>query len=429
MLLETLNALNRAGIDALRATAGLSVKDREISLVREGEQVYPSLVTVRIKGSSLQMVHLGCDAELAASLATSKNKFLDDLAEDFLTQLLGHLDDRNPRGSVENSSSAPATLHTRGVRTFQFRLDTAGGSLFLLTEAPSRTEMAIVKRSDYLASMESIYLPEQWRSAQGMEETREIDDLLSFLQKTEADIYFETPAGDGTSTINSGILIEQGRGDDGPFLKCIVDFSDPALGVPTPGIDMTASVGIGDRSIEFGLKYLGPATHEAGAGGIIPCALFSLPQSVTIGQRRRTFRVPVSQAIEVELESAMGHRETSPRGDGTNCPEVIRGTLADLSFSGARIIAEHSELCSSFPRGHRVVCRLLFPEVDQPLKVMGIIRRSTAGPADRNQWQDELGLEFLISPDCDRTALDYIRQFVLQMQRSNLSQRLQVTGV
>ncbi len=59
---------------------------------------------------------------------------------------------------------------------------------------------------------------------------------------------------------------------------------------------------------------------------------------------------------------------------------------------------------------------------------MGVIRRSTAGPADRNHWQDEIGIEFLVSANGDRAALDYIRQFVLEVQRMKLAQRLQVTG-
>jgi hypothetical protein len=66
--------------------------------------------------------------------------------------------------------------------------------------------------------------------------------------------------------------------------------------------------------------------------------------------------------------------------------------------------------------------------MDEPIQVMGVIRRSTTGPADRNQWQDEIGLEFLVSPNGDRSGLEYLRQFVLGLQRSKLAQRLQVTS-
>ena len=45
MLLDTLKALNLAGTETLQSTCGCTVKEREISLVREGRQNFPSLVT------------------------------------------------------------------------------------------------------------------------------------------------------------------------------------------------------------------------------------------------------------------------------------------------------------------------------------------------------------------------------------------------
>jgi hypothetical protein len=377
MLLDTLNALNQAGIEALQSTCGLRVQGREVSLVREGRRSFPSLVTLRIKGCPLQMVHLGCDTHLAGKLAELSpgpdgGSGLDVLAGSFLSHLLEKFDDRNPRGTVEKLQAAPITLHTRGVRTFQFRLDTGQGQLSFLAEVPSRAEMAIAKDSDFLTSMESIYLPGDWHGEKDITDPEAVDNFLNFLRKTEGDIYLEAPAGDGTATLNSGLLVEIGRAEDRPVLKLITDFADPALGVPAPGAAVKACVGIGDRSLEFG--------------------------------------------------------ETSPWSDGEFVSEVIFGRLADLSFSGARIIADHSQLCSCFQKDGRVVCRMHFPDMDEPLQVMGVIRRSTACPADRNQWQDEIGIEFLIFPGGDRTGLDFIRQFVLEVQRSKLTQRLQVSG-
>jgi hypothetical protein len=433
MLLDTLNALNQAGIEALQSTCGLRVQGREVSLVREGRRSFPSLVTLRIKGCPLQMVHLGCDTHLAGKLAELSpgpdgGSGLDVLAGSFLSHLLEKFDDRNPRGTVEKLQAAPITLHTRGVRTFQFRLDTGQGQLSFLAEVPSRAEMAIAKDSDFLTSMESIYLPGDWHGEKDITDPEAVDNFLNFLRKTEGDIYLEAPAGDGTATLNSGLLVEIGRAEDRPVLKLITDFADPALGVPAPGAAVKACVGIGDRSLEFVLTYQAFATHELASGALVPCALFSLPPEVSIGQRRRTFRVPISATVKVEIETALGQGETSPWSDGEFVSEVISGRLADLSFSGARIIADHSQLCSCFQKDGRVVCRMHFPDMDEPLQVMGVIRRSTACPADRNQWQDEIGIEFLIFPGGDRTGLDFIRQFVLAVQRSKLTQRLQVSG-
>ena len=299
MLLDTLNALNQAATEGLESTGGFKVEGREISLVREGRQTFPSLVTLRIKGCSLQVVHLGCDESLTAGLAEAGSgdadlSGVDALARNFLSSLLDKFDDRNPRGSVESVNEAPSTFQTRGVRTFHFDLDTGRGRLFLLAEVPSRCELALAKGSEFLASMESIYLPSDWRSSQKLTDAEEVDNFLTFLRKTEGDIYLETPAGDGTATINSGFLIETCQFDDRPALKLVTDFLDPEQGIPAPGSPVKACLGIGDRSLEFTLTYLAPATHDLTPDAKLPCALFSLPGKVTIGQRRQTFRVPIS---------------------------------------------------------------------------------------------------------------------------------------
>ena len=433
MLLDTLNALNQAGTEALQSTCGLPVQEREISLVREGRQSFSSLVALRLKGCPLQMVHLGCDTQLAGKLAelkpdTDGGSGLDVLAGSFLSHLLEQFDDRNPRGTVENLPPAPITLHPRDVRTFQFRLETGQGELFFLAEVPSRAEIAIARDSDFLSGMESIYLPGGWHGSKDITDKEAVDNFLTFLRKTESDIYLETPAGDGIVTLNSGLLLEVLQAEDRSTLKIITDFADPALGVPAPGSAVKACIGIGDRSLEFDLTYQASTTHELASGALVPCALFSLPLTVAIGQRRRTFRVPISMTVRVEIEAVPLHEEAFPRPAGEFVPEVITGRLADLSFSGARIIADHSQLCSCFHKDGRVVCRMYFPDKDEPLQVMGVVRRSTSGLADGDQWLDEIGIEFLVFPEGDRANLDFIRQFVLEVQRKKLSQKLQVSG-
>lgn len=434
MLLETLNALDQASAEALHSMGGWDVVARDVSLVQEGRQSFSSLITLRIKGCPLQLVHLGADDQLMENLTEPARdnlgrSGLETMAEVFLQQLLEKFDDRHPRGTVDTFQPAPVTLHTRGVRTFQFRLDTGQGQLFMLVEVPSRTELAIAKGSEYLASMESIYLPGDLHGCDQFADAEAVEGFLVFLRKTEGDVYLETPAGDGTSTINSGLLVEIGSFKGRPALKLMTDFTDPTMGIPAPGSTVAANVGVGDRSLEFGMTYLAPTTHELDSGASLPCAFFSLPESIEVGQRRSTFRVAVSAAVNVEIESVLGKGEGSPWADAEISAETIGGRLADLSFSGARIIADHSRLCSCFQKDGRVVCRLFFPDLDEPVQVMGVIRRSTAGLADRNEWQDEIGIEFLVSPDGDRAGLDYVRQFVLEVQRAKLTQRLQVTGV
>ena len=46
---------------------------------------------------------------------------------------------------------------------------------------------------------------------------------------------------------------------------------------------------------------------------------------------------------------------------------------------------------------------------------------------DRNRWQDDVGLEFLILDDGDRRVMETIRDYVLAEQRVLLSRRVQLS--
>jgi hypothetical protein len=72
-----------------------------------------------------------------------------------------------------------------------------------------------------------------------------------------------------------------------------------------------------------------------------------------------------------------------------------------------------------------VRCRIYFPDDTQPISVLAMIRRRDTSLVDRQTYQDELGVEFMISPEADRSALEKVRQFVLKEQRSHLARRTQ----
>ena len=52
MMPETLNALIRAGGDALQTTCGLTVTRAHVSLVRQGDLTFPSLGELRIRNGT-----------------------------------------------------------------------------------------------------------------------------------------------------------------------------------------------------------------------------------------------------------------------------------------------------------------------------------------------------------------------------------------
>jgi hypothetical protein len=424
-LLEILNSLHCAGSQALHDTLGLTAADCRISLLRQRNLTFNHLIAMKISGSILQKIHLGCDETLQPHLDDVAEK----LAGDFFGRLMKELDERNPQLQVSRLNGGEAVLHTRGVRTFEFRLTTDKGQYFYLVEVPSRVEVELARGSEYIESMEAIYLPANWRQCDRIDDENAVMDVLRFLNKVEGDVYLEVPAGDGTATVNSGLVLDSALLEDDQTVKLCTDFSDPALGVPVVGDLVAASVGLGDRSLEFSLEYLGVAEHPLAGGVELPCALFAIPAAITIGQRRRSFRVPVPAPLEVELACALGQGLSAPWSDGDSIATVVPGRLVDLSFSGARIMADHEHLLSCFQKGSRVVCRIHFADQGQTVSLLGVVRRATAGLKDRHQWRDELGLEFLVSADTDRAALDFVRQYVLEIQRSNLAQRIRLAGV
>jgi len=110
-------------------------------------------------------------------------------------------------------------------------------------------------------------------------------------------------------------------------------------------------------------------------------------------------------------------------------PEQVETfSLTDLSFSGARLVRASEDAPAILAEGCRVVCRMIFPDEFEPLDLLAMVRRCTKSLANRNEWQLELGLEFLVSPDLDRGALDFVRQYVLAEQRSKLAQRVGVAA-
>lgn len=428
MLLATLKALILAGKETLQESAGLPVVGTAISQVRQGRLTFPALGELQIRSGTLQRVNLGCDQALADHLTRavpqSRTKVaVEDLAKAFLKNILREMEGRNPRGRVARVGAGTMTLHTRGVRTFGVRLATKSGQLFLLAEIPSRIELENAKGSDFVSGMMATYLPRDWMNRESLANRALVDGLLVLLQKLESDIHLEIPRPQGEAALYSGVVLEQRTLDGLRVLKLSADLQD-AAGLVL-GTRVRGTVGLEDRSLDCTLEYLGPAAHPLVGGVSLSAALFTVPETFEIAQRRKAFRIPVSGAVSVDVVLVP---------DGVSAHEVFqlenpvgaKGKLADLSFSGARIILDGEDQGATFKDGQRVMCRMVFPDEFEPLDILALVRRTTKNLANRNEWQDELGLEFLVSPDLDRRALDCIRQYVLSEQRSKLAHRILV---
>ena len=434
MLLESLNALVLAGEYALQTTCGLPVVAHTISLVRQGTLTFPALCELQIKGGPLQRVHLGCDSLMAGQLAGLAEgdaglSAIESLTNRFLGKLVEGLDARNPRGTIHNLEAGAVNLVSSGLRSFGFRLDTGVGQLYILAEVPSRLELEVARGSEYLAAMERTYLPRDWGSRQGFDSRQAIDNFLVFTRKVECDVYFELPDVD-CCFLHSGVLLDNGTLNGVKGLKFCTDLGEASEAGLQPGDEVRASVGVDERSLQFNLRYLGSGSHPLANGAELPCAFFEPPQGVKIAQRRLAFRIPVVSEIPVEIVAGVGAHESSPWGDfEEDQGPLVVGTLADLSFSGARIAVNSEAAGGHLEINRRVVCRFAFPDCDDPVSVLAVVRRAASRLIDRNDRRPEIGLEFLISQDTDRSALEQIRQFVLAEQRARLSRRIHVSGM
>jgi len=433
MLLESLNAMILAGDVALQTTCGLSTVSHRVSIVRPGVLTFPALSEIRIQAGPLQRVHLGSDSLLCGQLAglagfKTGETGIEALAERFLKQLLSELEARGPRGEVHHLDLVPVTLAVRGLRSFGIRLETGAGEMFVLAEVPSRLEYELARGSGYLAAMESAYLPPEWEVRRAFDSQMAIDNFLVFLRKVEGDVYFEVPgAGGDTHYVHSGVLLDNGTFDGVRGLKFCTDLTASVQSGLKRGDVVRATVGVSDRSLEFFMPYLGASQHPLANGAELSCGFFLPPSEVTVSQHRLAFRIDVEDPVPVVLRSQDGGGESAPTGDG-KLPGAseFRGVLADLSFSGARIVAEDTTDHFTFEINRHVVCECYFPETDQPVSLLGVVRRLNSRLVSRDHRRHEIGLEFLVGGEADREALNRVRQYVLSEQRSRLARRVQI---
>jgi c-di-GMP-binding flagellar brake protein YcgR len=433
MIPETIDALIRAGADALQTTCGLTVTAAHVSLVQQGSLTFPSLGELRIRNGALQKVNLGCDTVLVGQLAdrngaAGRRSGIEVLAARVLSNLIEEMEGRRPRGTVENLAVAPITLFTRGRRTFGIRLETHAGRLFMMAEIPSKIELEAAKNSDFISGMIGTYMPRDWVTRERLQSGGVIDNFLVFVRKVEADLYLEAPDSCDEVGMHGAILLGAGTMDGCRALKLCVDLADTDLTTPSRGDTFRATVGLEDRSFSFDLSYLGEADQPLTAGARLPCAWFAVPDNIAISQRRRSFRLPPPEFVMAELECVAGVCLDSPWGDREQTRPRSNGQVKDLSFDGARIVLPQSADDPALELGNRVRCHLHLPGEEQPLVISALIRRVTLSLADRNEWQRDVGLEFQVTGSADRAAANRIREFVLDIQRLRLARRIDFTG-
>jgi len=306
MLLDTLNALSKAGRAALQTVCGLTVNSESVSLLDQGSLTFPALGDLVISGGGLNRVHLGCDSSLCMRLSDQGDRAddgasIERLASSFRWHLLADIAGDRPRGKFENLAVEPVVLRTRGVRTFSFRFVTPAGQLFLLAEVPSRLEWEQAQGSGFLAAMAESYLPDGWATGDALRGPQGVESFLVFLRKVEADVYFNLPDPGGETLTVASFLVEPCTHDGKRALKFGMKLPGLPQDLPFIGADVKGSVGLGDRSVEFHCQYLGRDVKRIGEAGELTCCLLSWPEDLQVVQKRRSFRLPLEEPIAVPL--------------------------------------------------------------------------------------------------------------------------------
>ena len=433
MFLETLKLIVDSGEQALLEACDLSVVSSSLSQMKQGQVTFPSLARIAYQGGTLQELRLGADTHFCRYLAEmnsgkSLQTGIEKLAQVFLKHSLQGMSGRYPRGAVEDLQVGPQPVFTRGTRSFGVKFKTPVGHLYFLAEVPSRLELELAKGSEFHQSLISTYLPKNWVTREELAGSVEIDNLLVLLRKTEADIMFELVGEDGQVQMQSGLLLEQCSVEKNRALRVNLNLETGLLDKLSPGDKVSCFVGVQDRSLELELPFLGCEDFSVSGETTLSSVFFGLPERVGITQRRRAFRIDLINPLPVEIE-VMGDDCTTTMWFGDEkLGSGVTAQLVDLSFSGARVVGPKDTLCPVFPENGRLRLRIFFPDSVQPLQVIGLVRRSTSKLSERDVHQDELGVEFLISPEIDRHSIDAIRQYVLREQRSWLARRVHVAG-
>ena len=420
MLFETVIAMVEAGRNALSALRPGQPCEVSVSLLDLGQLSFPSLAVLRISGHNLGFVHVGADGDLRHFLlsvpdADGRLAGAQVLADDVLSRLAEALPGRFARGRVEHLALAPVSLGTRGVRTFGVRCRSDIGQLFLMAEVPSLAEVERERGRNTLNALSNGCLPPGWMSAEDLGDEA-ADGLTDYLLSSETDVHMLLPTADGAETEKAAVLVAALADDDGMHLTFAVPVDADMWGRIEPGRILRARAGVEDRSLEFKLACHGIAPYTVAPGIRLPCVHCAAPTDIQVVQSRRSFRINLLENVDAQIA-------TSDPGVA-----IVSAQLADLSFSGARLIYSRANAEGVHAPDDRIQCRLHLPDGEEPVDVIGRVRRVGRNLDELARPRVEIGVEFE-STGSSGGAMGRVRQFVLHQQRARLARRVQVAGV
>ena len=426
MLRETLRVLVESGDAALRR-AGFASPEVTVRPLRSRQLMFPRLALLSVSNGTVGRVYVGADGDLAtgppcADQPPAETAF-GALCEDLLGALLDGMPVPQPTGAVYPLGPQSNTVITRGARTFALCFKSDTGSLYVVGELASRGEIEAAKNSDFETCLVNAHMPRDFRKRDELTASDGVPGAVHCLSELETDIQLEVATDDAEVRVYNGLLWQQ-TDVEGRQLLQIVTFPPREPASPLlPGDVVTGHCTVGGKTFVFETSYAGPDQIDLLAGIELPCHLFTLPERLVADQRRRSYRIEPRAVVRAELI-----RQPQRGDDSMSSPVTEREIdVADISFSGTRLVAPLDELRSWLVPGDCIRCRFIFPEHAQGFEISGEVRRMTTVMFDRDRWQDDVGLEFLILDDDDRRVMETIRDYVLAEQRVLLSRRVQLS--
>ncbi|MFO7655122.1 MAG: PilZ domain-containing protein [Candidatus Krumholzibacteriia bacterium] len=419
MVAETLQALAETAARSLRE-ANLPPRAVRVSSLRARDLNFPLAARLDIRNGTTHQLWIGGDRTLAGTLQARGEGAFAEFCQSFLGTLVPRLPTRRPFGEVHVETGGPGIVATRGVRSYVLRLDGDAGSLFVVADVISRAEYEAMRGSNFEEGAADAYLPAAIMG-EGGERAAGGDGLLVYLRKLEVDVQIQVPV-EGGVQLHNGIVI--GRGDVDGNKGFVVAMDLPAADETPlqPGSEVHVHTGVRGKYLAFNTTYLGKLCRTLGAGAALTCPVFAVPAEVRSAQRRSAFRVETTTRIVAELERV----ERDPEGGEPAAGPSILAQVQDLSFTGARLGGAEGSLRPYFATGDLVRCRMVFPGLERLTAVDAVIRRVDTVPADRNERQDVMGIEFQVTSAASRHHLEFIREYVLSEQRALLARRVHV---
>ncbi len=434
MLKKTLGIIVNACRDAISNACGLEIVDQNIIQVPERAHTFAEMASVRGIHAPVHDLHFACDQQMSQALASGATaaKSFAALSEAFYEKLSNEVALISRRGHFARQPAESPTCHQRGIRSFSFEIATEMGRIFVVADLASQLEIGKSKGGDFEIGITNAHMRGDFLNLSELTSGRDIDSLMIVLRKLEADINLELLEGGRTTNVFSGVLMEQAKQNNQRVIRMSWDWPDQESFAISANSEVKASFGILGRLFQFKTPVVGIEMSYLDDDVGLPCALLAMPKAIVTSQRRQSFRLEPTSRVIVEIETAPPDLEMDaqpPRKSKRKQPpkDIVRATVADISFGGAKLVAPRDELMQKFAIDQVVRCTFRFPGVEEGKILYGTVNRLRTFFGSRNTWLDDLGLEFLIDHQPNKPALDYIQQFILSEQRRVLAKRVTVT--